>query len=66
MNANTAINGVFQNVNVDPDGRITASYKDSAYTYNLAFSDRKGSLVLSNNRKGDVSDDTHLVVAYAV
>ncbi|PIL37680.1 hypothetical protein GSI_01374 [Ganoderma sinense ZZ0214-1] len=64
-NVNAAVNGVFQNVNVESSGRITATYKDPNYTYSFTFGDRKGSLVLSNIRRGDVSDDAHFVVAYA-
>ncbi|KAI1791099.1 hypothetical protein LXA43DRAFT_1013480 [Ganoderma leucocontextum] len=61
--ANASINGVFQDVKIEADGRITAKFSASYYTYTFTFNGREGSFVLSNP-KGEKSGDNKFALAY--
>ncbi|KAI1791068.1 hypothetical protein LXA43DRAFT_451172 [Ganoderma leucocontextum] len=61
--ANAPINGVFQDVKIEADGRITAKFSASYYTYTFTFGGKEGSFVLSNP-KGDKSGDNKFALAY--
>ena len=63
---NVAIDGRFQDVKVEPNGDISATYTGTTHTYRFRFNEKKGTFILSKNRGGEWSNDNSFALAYQV